>query len=216
MQIQNSRHFNLILADDHPIVIEGLSRSLEKMKNIRILDRVKNGEELLESKKLKECDLAILDIMMPRMDGFEVTKKLLVRYPELKILIFSMYSSAENFRKSISLGAKGFIYKRDHPDILLAAVTSILEGNFGISPSVSPILRPVEKSSQNSIYTGAFNRLTNREKEILSYAAKERPYSEIADLLKIETDTVAKHMQKIRKKIHPLSATEVFFLSGNF
>ena len=203
---------NLAIADDHPIVWDGITLLLENSGAARVLVRAQNGAELLKSPQLKKCDILILDITMPIMDGFEVIEHLKQRQPELHILVYTMHNNQEFFGKCMGLGVKGYVLKRDPPETLLNAIKNILAGKLGISPSISPMLidqnQIVASDSDPSKNTG-FEALTSREIEVLSLVAAGHTSKSIARILDIKKPTADKHRENIRMKLGTNNIAEV-------
>ena len=117
---------------------EGVTLLLEQDKRLKVIAAAADGTEIIRTDLIKKCDIMILDITLPLMDGFSVMEKVKRDYPKIDFLIFSMHANLEMFNHCMGLGAKGYILKRDTPVTLLHAVQNIIAGKLAISPSLSP------------------------------------------------------------------------------
>lgn len=130
----------IILADDNSLFREGLKSLLLKDSGLKVVGEAKNGIELLETLKPVGCDLAVVDIAMPEMDGFTALKKIKPIYPQLKVLMMSMLNDYAHFAQARALGASGYLVKDEAEDEFIMAIKQILGGKMYVSPSVKTLL----------------------------------------------------------------------------
>lgn len=136
--MKNEKQITISIIEDHI----GLRVSLENFlqyNNFKVVLQAANGQLAIESLKLQEIlpDICILDINMPVMDGFQTAKALAVRYPKIKILVFSSLDNKRSIREMLSLGVKGYILKGTSPEKLKTAVIKLYEGGYYFSETIS-------------------------------------------------------------------------------
>lgn len=128
---------NLLIADDHQLFIDGLTKILENEKIIGEIFAVNNGKEVMETISLQSIDCIIMDINMPVMNGLETTKQVKMNNPEIKIIVVSMQCDVSIVSKMLKAGADGFINKDTGKDELLTAINKVMGSEKYISPAIS-------------------------------------------------------------------------------
>ena len=189
----------VIIADDHPIVREGLKQFISKTSDMIVVDEASNGQEVLDKLKINHCDLLVLDINMPGKDGFEVLHYLKNNHSDLKVLVLSIHSETQVAARVLSSGAHGFINKESIKDDLLTAIRTIYNGRKYLSPLLAEKL--IDLLEKNSIIL-PHERLSNREFQIFCMIASGHPQKQIADKLSISIKTVRTHKTRILKKMN--------------
>jgi two-component system, NarL family, nitrate/nitrite response regulator NarL len=199
---------NVIIADDHQIVLDGLKSLLEREKDICSVGEALNGIELLTLLEKKQADVAVIDIDMPRMNGIEATKEIKKLYPEVKVLILSMYNDNEYIRQLIETGASGYILKNKGKEELVNAIRKIATGGeyYGdavVKTLIADIKKPRKSPSDVSI------TLTKRETEVLELIAEGNSTPLIADKLFIAHCTVETHRRNLIDKLSVANTKEL-------
>jgi len=152
-------------------------------------------------------DLVLMDIDMPNVNGIEGVKIIRKKYPDLKILMQTVFEDDDKIFASIFAGADGYILKKTQPNELLKAIAEVLEGGAPMTPSIGrQVLRMVNR--QNSRSSESDFHLTQREHEILSLLVEGLSYKMIAQRCSISQPTVNSHIQNIYAKLHVSSGTE--------
>lgn len=196
------KKLRILLVDDHPVVREGLKVSLRAVPHIQIVGEAANGMEAIEKTKKLLPNLLLMDISMPNMNGLETTKRILKLFPQLKIIILSMYQHKTYISEALQAGAKGYILKDCDPKELLHAIETVEHGELFLSSGVSKmVLNEVLESSKESIKPGPLLKITQREREVLTLIAKGLSNKEIARDLLISVRTIETHREHIMKKL---------------
>ncbi|EAZ81903.1 response regulator [Algoriphagus machipongonensis] len=205
----------IVLADDHELVRDGIKSLLENESGFQVIDEASDGIEALKVISKRQPDLLIVDIRMPNMNGIEVVRKLTAEYPEIKKLVLSMHDSEEYVLESIEAGADGYLLKGSSKSEFLKALNSIKDGGKYFSGDVSAIIinnfvggtpKPKQKKEPVSEELAA---LTNREKQILDLILKGKGNNEIADELKISKRTAEVHRFNLMKKLNVKNLVEL-------
>ncbi len=198
--ISLEKKYRIVLADDHPILREGLKKLIGENETMDVIDEAGDGQELVEKMKSLECDLVIIDLSMPEMDGLKAIEKLKAMRPELKILILTMHDNREYFKQAVTMGVDGYMLKEDVYVSLIGAIDRIRDGDRAFSPKMSDLLlNDFVKEIEDQ--TPPLDVLTRREKEILSQVARGLTSKQIADTLKISSRTVESHRARIMEKL---------------
>jgi DNA-binding NarL/FixJ family response regulator len=183
----------VLIVDDHKAMRNGLAFLLHDLGNIDVVGQASNGKEFLDLLAEIKPDIVLMDINMPVMDGIEATRRALEMYPNLKILILSMYNDEEYYQTLIELGAKGFILKESDHDVIQRAIDSVMAGNSYFSQEL--ILNLLRKSHEvRKIH------LTIREKEVLKLICLGHSSAEIAEMLNVSTRTIEKSRSELMQK----------------
>ncbi len=183
---KNAPKSTIIIVDDHRLFRNGLKFILSEIDNIEVLSEASNGLECMEILKNYKPDLVLMDINMPEMNGVETTEKALKMYPDLKILVLSMFGDDEYYNTMIELGVKGFLLKDADNNELITAVKKVLGGDSFFSQDL--LLKLIKtKTDEPAI------KLSDREKEVLTLICKGYSNFEIAEELHISQRTVERH-----------------------
>ena len=193
--------YKIILADDHAIFRAGLKSLIAQEEGLRVVGEAQNGEDLLEQLKSLRCDLIVLDLSMPELDGMTAIKMIRAKYPKIKILILTMQKDGLHFKRAMTSGASGYLLKDDAYDQLLLAIRLILKGKRFISPSVSALMTERFLRSQDEAQNSALDILTKREKQILELITSGLANKNIAARLKISIRTVEAHRINLTGKL---------------
>ncbi len=126
--------YNIILADDHVLVRQGIRKILQEDKNMKVVAEAGDGLELLEILKTTTPDMVILDITMPRLRGLEAASRIKKLYPQVKVLILSMHRSREYLHQARTAGVDGYLLKEDADVSLFSAINAIRAGKNYVSP----------------------------------------------------------------------------------
>lgn len=187
----------IFVADDHPLLLEGLLFMLKNRENFLIVGQAADGQEAL--KKIRELnpDIAILDIQMPKLDGLEVSKIILKEKLQTKIIILTMFKDEELIKKVINLGIKGYVLKENAVNDIVNCIDRVAEDKFFISPQVSDILFKQKQNEKKTVE----DILTISERKILDLIALEKSSKEIAEELYISVKTVENHRSNMCKKL---------------
>ncbi|MCR9141809.1 MAG: response regulator transcription factor [bacterium] len=193
--------YKILLADDHMVLRLGLRNLLGREDSILVVGEAANGEELLELIKHKPCDLVILDLSMPGMNGIQVLEKLRVTYPAVRVLIFTMHKEHEFFRHAVRKGVDGYVLKDDNLELILQAIQEIRAGRKYYSAELTAFALTVEDEAALPEKSIALEVLTRREREILTMIASGATSKEIADDLAISHRTVQTHRSNLLEKL---------------
>jgi len=195
-------NYRVVLADDHVIFRQGMKRLIDEMPDIEVSGEAGNGLELMKLMDEQRPDMVILDISMPKLDGIEATRKVMKRYPKIKILILTMHKRIEYMYRVFSLGAHGYLLKEDSDMELHSAVKTIRDGGryvtHHLAGELAGHLSLIQQKKKSLI---SVELLTKREKEIFELIAAGESSKNIADLLFISKRTVEGHRANIMQKL---------------
>ncbi|WP_370391713.1 response regulator [uncultured Winogradskyella sp.] len=197
-------NIRVAIVDDNAFLTKAVEEKLSFFDDIDIKFKAKNGEEALS--KLSDnhnLDLILMDIEMPIMDGIEATAKVKQKYPQIKIIMLTVFDNDENIFKAIKAGADGYLLKEINAGDLHTGILETLNGGAAMNPSIAlktlkllrnPFVASGEQSEQEI-------KLTDREIEVLEQLSKGLSYNAIADNLILSTGTIRKHIENIYRKL---------------
>jgi DNA-binding NarL/FixJ family response regulator len=193
----------ILVADDHPIVRQGICALLKSHSDWEICGEASDGQQALQMAKELKPDIAILDIEMPTLNGLEATRQILNDHPEQKILILTVNDSEQLIREVLKAGARGFVLKSDSGRDLIKAVQSIQHRGTFYTSRVRDLL--------DSYFAPAKTRpvLTAREQEVLRLIAEGKTTREIAESLGCSVKTAETHRINFMRKLDLHSVCEV-------
>lgn len=200
--------FQILLADDHPVVRRGMRASLEQHGGWTICAEACNGREAVELARQHRPNLAILDLMMPELNGVEATRLIRRDLPETEVLIFTFQDSEELAAEALAAGARGFVLKGDPPEDLIAAVEALARHTPFFTRRVTETV--VERVVHGRSYRGGMlSLLTARERQIVQMVAEGRRTRDIAQQLGISEKTVETHRAAVMRKLQLESLADV-------
>ncbi len=189
---------NVLLTDDHQIIIDGLKSLLKNSEEINVSAEANNGREALRILGILSVDVVLMDIDMPVMNGIEALKEIRKQYRDVKVIILSMHNEAGMIKNLIELGANGYLLKSCAQDELIGAITKVASGHSYFSADVTlALLNPTGTSNPDK----KNELLTDRETEILKLIAAGFSNKEIGDQLFISHRTVDTHRTNLMKKL---------------
>lgn len=196
----------ILLVDDHNIVHQGLTFILEKSREMKVMANCNNGFEALGWLRENDCDVVLADIAMPRMNGIDLLKQLRKEKPGLPVLILSAYPEDQYAVRLIRAGAAGYLNKDCMPEEVVSAVRCVTSGKRYISSAVVEML-----ADELSMPEGKppHETLSNREYQIFLLFASAKTITEIADLLKLSTNTISTYRKRILEKMHMSTNAEM-------
>ena len=190
---------NLLIADDHQLLIDGIKAALSGTEDINIVAEVYNGYQVLE--KLDSglhVDIILMDINMPKLDGLSATKMVHKKYPEVRVIALSQYDEKRFVKQMVKNGAWGYLLKDSGRDILLAAIRTVHGGQNYFCERLS--MRLISQELKMEDTKSLLPKLTDREIEILRLIGRELSSQEIADKLFISFHTVESHRANLMSK----------------
>ena len=199
----------VIVADDHAVVREGITRILATSDRIELVGEAETGDQAWLLIKDLTPDVALLDIRMPSMTGIDIIKSINSADINTKSLILTNYDNPDYILEAISEGAHGYILKAIDPNSLIKSVIAVYEGEVVLDPEVASLVAKTwrERNSRTSSTMG-ISSLTTREKETLKLACDGLRNREISDEMGISVRTVEGHFNRIFSKLGVSSRTE--------
>jgi two-component system, NarL family, response regulator NreC len=191
----------IILADDHEILREGLRSLIGKEKGFRVVGEAADGVQLLDVLRRIKCEVVILDLSMPNMDGMTAISKVRDSYPEVKILVLTMLKDHEHFRHAMTSGALGYLVKDEAFDQLIVALKSLFKNKPYVSPSVASLLTERYVRSLEEVDAPSPGILTRREIQILQMIVSGAANKNIATRLGLSIRTVETHRANLTNKL---------------
>lgn len=193
--------------EDNNNMREGLFQLINGSNGFICTGAFPNCDDLLQRIEKSNPDVIVMDIEMPGISGIEGVKVVKEKFPNIKILMETIFDDDEKIFNSICAGAEGYILKNTAPVEILSAIKEIYEGGSPMTPTIANRVLKMVKSQRASDSKNIFN-LTDREKEILSCLVEGMSYKLIADECTISIDTVNVHIKNIYKKLQVHSKSE--------
>ncbi len=208
----------ILLADDHPIVREGLHALLETQPDFEVIAECANGKETLQMTEKLHPDMLLLDLEMPVMDGVETIRQLNEQTYHPRIIIFTAFDDDERIIHALQAGANGYLLKDAPREEIFRAIRVTIEGGSLIQPVVaSKLLRHIGQQQFSPRFqktlTSTVDDLTERELEVLHLLAQGMPNKEIASNLIISERTAKFHVSAIMSKLGATNRTEAVALA---
>ena len=197
---------NIIITDDHEIIREGLKKILTKHDDLKIVAEASNIKELENFLEEMKVDLIMLDISLPDKSGLDFVKNIKLSFPEVKVLVFSIYPEEKFAKRAINLGADGYLSKSAKPSEIIEAIRKIEKGGKYLKTELIEelFLHPDKPGIGLS-----HESLSNREFEVLRLLAKGNKITEIAESLSLSVNTIASYKTRIQDKLNIKSTAEL-------
>lgn len=179
------------IADDHKIFRKGVILSLRQYTNIKFVAEADHGDELIEKLAEAEPDVVLCDLRMPQKDGIDTTKHITKNFPNIRVIILTMYEDERFVGHLMDCGAAGYLLKSTEPAEIKKAIMDVMRTGFYLNPFVNRVL--IRKNYSKQKFNPSLNSevvLSEREKEVLTLVCMEFTASEIAQKLSVSTRTV--------------------------
>ena len=202
-----NKDIKVTIFEDNNSLRQGLYQLINGSEGFKCVGAFEDCLDLLKNIEDTKPDVVLMDIQMPGINGIEGVRMLREKYPDLKILMQTIFEDNEKIFQSILAGASGYILKNTSPSRILDFIKETYEGGAPMSPSVATKVLKIVAEQSASCKMNYFN-LSEREKEILSCLVKGMSYKLIADACFISIDTVRGHIRNIYEKLHVHSKGE--------
>ncbi|TAN39281.1 MAG: response regulator transcription factor [Nitrospirae bacterium] len=196
----------VLIADDHPIVLKGLTQLLQETGLVNKITAVHSGEEAVALIAGNNYDLVILDISMPGMDGIETTEEIRKLNPSLPVLIISMYPEKDYAIRAFKAGALGYLTKKSASGELAVAIKKVMRRERYITPTLADLLaESVTDSNDKPLH----ERLSNREMQVMGLIVEGRSLKEIGGAMSLSPKTIGTFRTRILQKLNMTSNAEL-------
>ena len=199
---------NILIADDHPFIRQGLKKVLETSKDMLVLDEAANGSEVLDKLRRRKFDIIILDISMPGESGLELIKTLKKEFPRLRVLVLSAHPEDQYALRALKSGASGYLTKEAATAELIGAIHKISNGGKYISASMAETLAFAIESDSEKL---PHEKLSNREYEVMLMIASAKSVREIAEELSLSEKTIGTYRSRILEKMDMKNSSEITY-----
>lgn len=196
----------VFIADDHFVVRQGLKHTLSQNSDMEVVGEAEDGNQVLERIKDMEIDVILLDIEMPKKNGWEVMNQLRSLHPKLNVLMLSIFPEEHYGLRLIKAGASGYLTKSSAPDQLCQAIRAVASGGKFISPSLTEKLIEDLHSDTSKL---RHEILSTREFQVFSMVASGKRTKEIADELSVSITTISTHRANILEKMGLKNSTDL-------
>ena len=191
-----------MLADDHTILREGLRALLSADPNFDIVGEAEDGREAVRCVEKLEPNLLLMDLSMPRMSGMDAISEIKRRYSETKIIALTVHKTEEYLLTTLQAGVDGYVLKDATHDELVLAIHNVMAGKRYLSPGISgKVIEGYLEGKEDSQAVSSWQKLSQREREVLKLIAEGYKNKEIAEDLCISLKTVEKHRANLMKKL---------------
>jgi NarL family two-component system response regulator LiaR len=209
MKARKVNKVRVIIVDDHDVVRQGIRAYLELHDQILVVGEASDGQRALDLTRELSPDVVLMDLVMPRMDGVEATKRLLAEHPDTKVIILSSFTEDDKVFPAIQAGATSYLLKDVKPAELAAAILASHRGESQLHPEITKkLMEQVVGGKDPSSKERGLGDLTERELEVLQHLARGLSNRELADALTISEKTVKTHVSSILSKLHLSDRTQ--------
>ena len=202
----------VLIVDDHAIVRDGIRALLAVDKDVQVVGEAGGGREAIELARRLGPDVIVMDIAMPDLGGLEATLEIRKDRPDAKVVVLSQYGDASYVRRFLKAGVSGYVLKKAAGADLVAAIHSVARGGLVLDPEVARDALGGEGSDDRGPgVAGAddYERLTDREKQVLKLVAEGRSNKEVAGLLGISVKTAMSHREHVMEKLRAHNRTDL-------
>jgi len=196
------RPIRVILADDHPIVRNGIRAELERLPGLEVLAEASDGRQALALAKTHKPNLVFMDISMQGLNGLEATRRITQECPGVRVVILSMHQSEEYYWQALRAGASGYVLKKAATAELAAAVQRVLAGEIYLSQEISTRLLKKLPPQQLAYRKTPLEQLSARQREILQLIAEGQTTKAIALIIKVSPKTVEYHRMQLMQRLN--------------
>jgi two-component system response regulator NreC len=216
------KKIRLMLVDDHEVIRVGLKTFLQSQADFDVVAEAGNGEEAVDRAMESHPDVILMDITMPGIDGMEVTRRLRILCPDCLVLALTVHDDKQYLMQMLAAGASGYITKQAAADELVEAIHTIASGNVYLQPALARwLLEDYQRLTRQPISTPAVSPgaadgkviglevLSLRERQVLEMIAQGNSNQEIGEHLALSHKTIARHRERIMKKLNMHSRTEL-------
>jgi DNA-binding NarL/FixJ family response regulator len=196
----------VLIADDHPIVRQGLRQILSETPDMVVAGEAVNGREALAQVRAGGWDVLVLDITMPDRSGFDILKELKHEQPDLPVLVLSIHAEEQFAVRVLKAGASGYLTKENAPDELVRALRKVVGGGKYISPSLAESLVFDLGAAAGQ---PRHETLSDREFQVMQLMASGKTLTEIAEVLSLSAKTVSTYRTRLLEKLNLKSNVEI-------
>lgn len=196
----------ILVCDDHAVVREGLRALVATEADMEIVGEAADGEQAIVAFRALRPDCALLDMVMPRMDGLNAIRTIKDEYPEANILVLTSFAEDDMVFPAIKAGALGYLLKDSSPEELIRAIRDVSRGEASLHPSIAR--RLIQELNQPTTLPPTPDPLTERELDVLKLVAKGYSNEEISEALVVSERTARGHVSGILKKLHLANRTQ--------
>jgi two-component system invasion response regulator UvrY len=201
LTLKINKKITVILVDDHAVVRAGFRLLLSTETDIEVITEAEKGEQILQLYADLKPDVIVMDLSMAGIGGLEATHRLVSRYENAKVIVFSVHHENVYISRAMNAGAKGYICKQAHPDVLISAIKKVANGEIYVEPNLIKI--------PNSNFQAIVNDFSPREFDIFLLLAKGLTAHDISEKLCLSYKTVANYGTNIRAKLNVNSSAEL-------
>jgi DNA-binding NarL/FixJ family response regulator len=188
----------VLIADDHPIVRQGLRQILAGTADMVVAGEAVNGQEALDQVRMGGWDVLVLDITMPSRSGFDILKELKHEQPDLPVLVLSIHAEEQLAVRVLKAGASGYLTKENAPEELVKAIRKVVSGGRYISPALAESLAfGLDAASDRPRH----EMLSDREFQVMQMMASGKTLTEIAETLSLSAKTVSTYRTRLLEKL---------------
>lgn len=203
--MSETERVRLLIADDHPVVRQGLRAFLETQPEVEILGEAVDGEDAVRQVERLLPDVVLMDVVMPKIDGIEAIRRIREISPTTQAIVLTSFADDDKIVAAVRAGAAGYLLKDASPQELIGAIRAVARGEALLAPSVAArLMRELSRPSEDP----AASILTARELEVLRLIASGRSNKEIALDLVLSEKTVKTHVSNILAKLHLADRTQ--------
>jgi DNA-binding NarL/FixJ family response regulator len=196
----------VLIADDHAVVREGLRAFLALQDDVEVVAEAADGEEAVAAAERLTPDVALVDLVMPRVDGIEAIRRIRAAQPQTRVIVLTSFVDEDKMLPAVRAGASGYLLKDVQPQELVGAIRTVHGGGTLLHPTVVEEL--VREVSRDDARPPADNPLTEREREVLVLIARGRANKAIAFELGVAEKTVKTHVSNILAKLNLTDRTQ--------